>query len=145
MLEIASGRRRDARPTLGRARYLQRADFAFTNGPGVQNARVYTEMEFAFCARRQEHGKASPGRRCNWVNEYPKASLEFKCAAPSPPPPPPSPACTYFFASQSLLELFLAAAVYLQFISATCSAGKCFDNALNKCYGERNRTRRCIL
>lgn len=116
----------DARPTLGRARYLQHADFAFTNGPGVQNARVYAEMEFAFCARRQEHGKAWPGRRCNWVNVHPEASLEFKCASPSLPP-----ACTYFFASQSLPELFLATAVYLQFISATCMAGRCFDNALN--------------
>lgn len=50
-----------SRPTLdvGGARcYLQCADFAFTNGRGVQNARVCAEMEFAFCALRQEHGNA---------------------------------------------------------------------------------------
>lgn len=92
----------DARPMLGCARYLQRADFAFTNGPSVQNAWVYAEMEFAFCAWRQEHGKARLGRWRNWVNVHPEASLEFKCASPFL-----LPACTYFLLRKTCTSFFL--------------------------------------
>lgn len=97
-----SPRGSDARPMLGRARYLQRADFAFTNGPSVQNARVCAEMEFAFCAWRQEHGKARLGRWRNWVNVHPEASFEFKYASPTL-----LPACTYFLPRKACASFFL--------------------------------------
>lgn len=94
----------DVHSMLGRERYLQRADFAFTNGPDVQNARVCAEMEFAFCAWRQEHERARTCRWRNWVNVQPEASLKFKYASPRIS----SSSCEHvLFTSQSLPKLFL--------------------------------------